>query len=284
MLKEQNLAKYTWLRVGGNAEYLYEPQNKEELQNFLKTNKLPITIIGGGSNLLIRDGGIKGVTIIVKFEGIEFDGDILKVKAGTLNSKIYNFCKNNNIGGYEFLGTIPGTIGGAVRGNAGCYKSEIKDFTIDVETINFDGNIKKYSNADCNFEYRKNNLSNDLIFTEISLNAGIKSTKNEIENKFNEYMQKRKETQPVGEKTAGSTFKNPIEMPAWKVIQELGWQNKEIDGTKMSEKHANFLINTGKARAKSVENLINSIIKDAKEKLKIDLELEIKIVGEKNNG
>lgn len=281
LLKNINLAKYSWFQVGGNAEYFFEPENLEELQNFLKNNNKNITIIGGGSNLLIRDGGVDGVVILLKnnFQNIELKDNILIVDCGTLNSKLYNFAKNNNIGGYEFLGTIPGTLGGAIRGNAGCYGSEIKDFLISVEAIDFNGNIHKFSNKDCNFQYRKNNLPENLIFTKVFLKADTKKEKNEIEKTFNEMLEKRLNSQPHGVKTCGSTFKNPTEKPAWKIIQELGYQNKEINGAKMSEKHANFMINTGKARAVDLENLGNLIIKEAKERQNINLEWEIKIIG-----
>lgn len=281
LLKNINLAKYSWFQVGGNAEYFFEPENLEELQNFLKNNDKNITIIGGGSNLLIRDGGIDGVVILLKnnFQNIELKDNILIADCGTLNSKLYNFAKNNNIGGYEFLGTIPGTLGGAIRGNAGCYGSEIKDFLISVEAIDFNGNIHNFSNKDCNFQYRKNNLPENLIFTKAFLKADTKKEKNEIEKTFNEMLEKRLNSQPHGVKTCGSTFKNPTEKPAWKIIQELGYQNKEINGAKMSEKHANFMINTGNAKAADLEHLGNLIIKEAKEKQNIDLEWEIKIIG-----
>ena len=281
LLKNINLAKYSWFQVGGNAEYFFEPKNLEELQNFLKNNDKNITIIGGGSNLLIRDGGVDGVVILLKnnFQNIELKDNILIADCGTLNSKLYNFAKNNNISGYEFLGTIPGTLGGAIRGNAGCYGSEIKDFLISVEAIDFNGNIHNFSNKDCNFQYRKNNLPENLIFTKAFLKADTKKEKNEIEKTFNEMVEKRLNSQPHGVKTCGSTFKNPAEKPAWKIIQELGYQNKEINGAKMSEKHANFMINTGNAKAADLEHLGNLIIKEAKEKQNIDLEWEIRIIG-----
>ena len=281
LLKNINLAKYSWFQVGGNAEYFFEPKNLEELQNFLKNNDKNITIIGGGSNLLIRDGSIDGVVILLKnnFQNIELKDNILIADCGTLNSKLYNFAKNNNIGGYEFLGTIPGTLGGAIRGNAGCYGSEIKDFLISIEAIDFNGNIYNFSNKDCNFQYRKNNLPENLIFTKAFLKADTKKEKKEIEKTFNEMLEKRLNSQPHGVKTCGSTFKNPTEKPAWKIIQELGYQNKEINGAKMSEKHANFMINTGNAKAADLEHLGNLIIKEAKEKQNIDLEWEIRIIG-----
>jgi UDP-N-acetylmuramate dehydrogenase len=285
VLYNVNLAKYSYFQVGGNAEMFFEPKNLKELQFFLKkSDNISITIIGGGSNLLIRDNGIKGVVIFLKntFKKIEINDNFLEVESGVLNFQIYNFMKENNIGGYEFLGTIPGTIGGAARGNAGCNGSEIKDLVIEIEAIDFNGNIKIFSNSDCNFDYRKNNLPNDLIFTKIKLKINNKKTKEEIEKEYNEILKKRKNSQPFGIKTCGSTFKNPKEKPAWKVVQELGFQGKEINGVKMSEKHANFMVNIATNKAKNLEELGNLIIKEAKEKLNIDLEWEIKIIGENN--
>jgi len=281
-----NLAKYSWFNVGGNADFVFIPKDFDDLVNFLTKidHNIPITIIGGGSNLLIRDGGINGIVIILKnsLKNIELNQNIIEVESGALNSEIFNFAKNNEIGGYEFLGTIPGTIGGAVRGNAGCYNSEIKDFLIKVETLDHKGNKKSFTKEDCNFEYRKNNLPKDLIFTKIFLKADTKKSKTEIEETYKQMMDKRLASQPHGVKTCGSTFKNLPDKPAWKIIQELGYQNKEINGAKMSEKHANFMVNTGTATAKSLEDLGELIKKEAKEKLNINLEWEVQIIGRKN--
>lgn len=285
ILLNSSLAKYSWFQVGGNADIIFKPEDLDDLKSFLLQidKKIPIVVIGGGSNLLIRDKGFKGAVIILKdsFNDIKLINNKLEIGAGVLNSKVYQFAKENDISGYEFLGTIPGTIGGAVRGNAGCYGSEIKDFLISVETIDFGGVIHSFTNEDCRFEYRKNNLPDDSIFTKVVLKADIRKSKEEIEKIYKEMLDKRLTSQPHGVKTCGSTFKNPIEKPAWKIIQELGYQNKEINGAKMSEKHANFMINTGTTTATDLENLGNMIIKEAKEKQNIKLEWEIKIIGEK---
>ncbi len=363
ILENGSLSKYSWFQVGGNAEVIFKPADLDDLQNFLKNidKNIPITVIGGGSNLLIRDGGVDGVVIILKdtFKNIELKNNIrpishriylnllltytfklykhnklstrfqflhqntskfqkylttsriyilpllkflkisrlfckncflwknsvgnksIEVECGVLNSKLYDFAKKNEIGNYEFIGTIPGTVGGAIRGNAGCYGSETKDILISVTAIDLNGNIKVFSKDECNFEYRKNNLPNDLIFIKANLKADYKKSLEDIENTYNEMIQKRNSSQPQGVKTCGSTFKNMPDMPAWKVVQQLGYQNREIDGAKMSEKHANFMVNTGNATAKSLESLGELIRAEARDKLNINLEWEIKIIGNK---
>ncbi len=285
ILKNGSLSKYSWFQVGGNADIIFKPADLDDLQNFLKNidKNIPITVIGGGSNLLIRDGGVDGIVIVLKdsFKNIELKNDTIEVDCGVLNSKLYDFAKKNEIGNYEFIGTIPGTVGGAIRGNAGCYGFETKDVLVSITAIDLNGNIKIFSNNDCNFEYRKNNLPSDLIFIKAVLKADTKKSLTDIENTYSDMLQKRNSSQPQGVKTCGSTFKNIPNMPAWKVIQQLGYQNKEIDGAKMSEKHANFMVNTGNATAKSLERLGELIRAEAKEKLNIDLEWEIKIIGNK---
>ncbi len=279
----KELAQYTWFNVGGKADVVFEPYDIEDLQHFLNDidKNILINIIGGGSNLLIRDGGINGVVIVLKnnFKNVYLENDILVAECGALNSKIFNFAKNNSIDNFTFLGTIPGTIGGAIRGNAGCYGKEIKDILISVDAIDFNGNLRTYTAEECNFEYRKNNLPENLIFVKAKFKTTKNMSKADIEKTFKEMQEKRLNSQPHGVKTAGSTFKNLPDKPAWKVVQELGYQNKEINGAKMSEKHANFMVNTGTAKAKDLENLGKSIIKDAKDKLGLNLEWEVKIIG-----
>lgn len=280
-----SLAKYSWFGVGGNAEALFKPKDVNDLVNFLRNidKSTPITVIGGGSNLLIRDGGIDGVVIVLKdtLKNIELKDDYIEVDCGIQAFKLYEFAKNNEIDGYTFLGTLPGTIGGAIRGNAGCYGGEIGNVLLSVEAVDFSGNVKTFTAKECNFEYRKNNLPNDLIFTRAKFKITGHKPKEEIENQQKENLEKRNNSQPMGEKTCGSTFKNMPERPAWKVVQELGYQGKEINGAKMSEKHANFMINTGKAKAADLEKLVELIKNEAKLKMGIDLEPEIKIIGNK---
>lgn len=278
----ENLAKYNWFKTGGNAEVIFIPKNQEDLINFLqnKDKNLNITIIGNGSNLLIRDSGINGVVILLnKLTQIEIKNNKIIAECGAGNIKVYNFAKNNNIANYEFLGTIPGTVGGACKMNAGCYNSEISKILIAIKTVNFNGEVKTFSLEECKMEYRKNNLSDDLIFLEVEFSILEKKDKNEIENIYNEMLEKRNNSQPIHEKTCGSTFKNLSNYPAWKIVQELGFQGIEYNGVKMSEKHANFLINVTSKTSANIENLIELIKQKAKIEKNLDLEVEIKIIG-----
>ncbi len=287
VLKNKNLAKYSNFGVGGNADYLFIPKTKMELILFLRRlkkikNKNPITVIGAGSNILIRDGGIRGIVIITKeLNKIEIKKTRIVAECGVLNSKFFNKVKEKEISGYEFLGCIPGTIGGACKMNAGCYGNEIKDYLISIKTIDVEGKIKTYSTNECNMEYRKNNLPDDLIFLEATFKINKKKDKKEIDEIFKNMINKKIETQPVNAKTCGSTFKNLSNLPAWKVIKDIGLQGINFDGANFSGKHANFLINDGAKSSKGLENAINTAIEKAKKELNINLELEIKILGDK---
>lgn len=281
----ENLAKYSWFKTGGNAEVVFIPKDQKDLINFLQNidKNIKITIIGNGSNLLIRDGGIEGVVILLKkLTKVEIKNNNLIAECGAGNIKVYNVAKNNNIANYEFLGTIPGTVGGACKMNAGCYNSDISKILKSIKTLDSNGNVKTFSLEECKMEYRKNNLSDDLIFLEAEFFIFEQNNKNEIAIKYNEMVEKRNNSQPIHEKTCGSTFKNLPNYPAWKIIQELGFQGIEYNGVKMSEKHANFLINVSSKTSDNIENLINIIKEKAKIEKNIDLDTEIKIIGNQN--
>jgi len=286
-LFDEPLAKYNWFKTGGKADILFMPKDKEDLIYFLKNKPkdLPIFILGAGSNLLIRDGGIRGVVILLKKTlnniSINKEGDI-EISCGILNSKVLNFCKVNEIGGYEFLGTIPGSIGGSIRMNAGCYGSEIKDKLVNIDTVDLNGNEKTYLNKECNFEYRNNNLPKDLIFVSAIFDGSEKSSKEKIEKSFKEKSEKRKLSQPIGNKTCGCTFKNPEGLSAWRLIQEAGFQGLEVNGAKMSEKHANFMVNTGTARSSDLEDLGEKIQEKVKQDTGVNLEWEVQRVGDRH--
>ncbi len=287
LLENRNLAKYSNFRVGGNADYLFIPKTKEELISFLKKlnktkNIQPITVIGAGSNILIRDGGIRGIVIITKeLNNVEIKKTRIVAECGALNSKFFNRVREKEISGYEFLACIPGTIGGACKMNAGCYGSEVSDYLISIKTIDFNGKIKTYNIDECNMEYRKNNLPDNLIFLEATFKINKKKDKKEIDENFRNMINKKIETQPVNAKTCGSTFKNLSNLPAWKIIKEIGLQGVDFGGANFSAKHANFLVNEGTKSSKDLENAIDTAIEKAKKELSIVLELEIKILGDK---
>ena len=267
------------------AEYYFEPETQQQLIDFIVENngKLPITVLGGCSNVLIRDGGVKGVVINTrKMNNVLIKDNQIICDAGAFNTKIFSTARNNLIPNYEFLGTIPGTIGGAIKSNAGCYGWEIKDILLSVKTIDLQGEIKIFSNKECGFMYRANSLPDDIIYLEVALKTFDRVDDiNIIENKYQEHLQKREATQPYRENTCGSTFRNPAEIPAWKLIQQLGLQDVNIGGAKFSPKHANFIVNFDNATAKDIEDLINLAVLKAKQEQQIDLIKEVVVIGEK---
>jgi UDP-N-acetylmuramate dehydrogenase len=277
----RDLSELNRYNTGGSAEYFFEPKNQEELLDFLRENRTLVVMLGGGTNVLIRDKGIKGTVISTKYlNRHRIEDNFLVCESGVSNAKLYTITRDNNVGGYEFLGTIPGTVGGACISNAGCYGGEIKDNIVKVKICDHRGNVKYLSSEECKFSYRSSCFSNHDIILEIYFKMDNFKIKGEIENIFKSNMIKRERDQPYYEKTCGSTFKNCAEMPAWKVIQELGLQNVEFNGCKFSEKHANFLVNCGNCRSEDIENLINIAKKRSYDEKNIKLELEVKILGE----
>ena len=284
-----NLSNYSWFNLGGPAEFLFKPENKNQLIEFLKENKkkdkFKITIIGAGSNILIRDKGVKGVVIKLgpSFSKINLiDKTIIEAGAGTLDRKISTFAKENEIGGMEFLSCIPGSIGGAVVMNSGCYGAEISNILHSINIIDLnkceEREIKK---NDIKFFYRGTNLPKDIIITSVKVKGKINS-KQLIEKIQNDMIERKKISQPSQIKTCGSTFKNfNKDKKAWQLIKETGCdQFKEGDAI-ISKKHCNFFVNNGKANSTDIEKLIYRVKQTVNKKTGVDLELEIKIIGEK---
>ena len=284
-----SMSKYSWFNLGGPAEFLFKPENKNQLIEFLKENKkkdkFKITIIGAGSNILIRDKGVKGVVIKLgpSFSKINLiDKTIIEAGAGTLDRKISTFAKENEIGGMEFLSCIPGSIGGAVVMNSGCYGAEISNILHSINIIDLnkceEREIKK---NDIKFFYRGTNLPKDIIITSVKVKGKINS-KQTIEKIQNYMIERKKISQPSQIKTCGSTFKNfNKDKKAWQLIKETGCdQFKEGDAI-ISKKHCNFFVNNGKANSTDIEKLINRVKQTVNKKTGVDLELEIKIIGEK---
>ena len=281
------LSNYSWFNLGGPAEILFKPENKKQLMDFFKENqknKFKITILGAGSNTLIRDKGIKGVVIKL---GSNFsyskliDENIIEVGAATLDRKIANFAKENGLSDLEFLSCIPGSIGGSVIMNSGCYDYDISKVLISVNVIDINKCIEKEIKVeDIDFFYRGTDLSNDLIITSVKL-KGIPKKKDEIEKRQIQFLERKKLSQPSQVKTCGSTFKNiSNEKKAWKIIKESGCEEFKEGDAEISKKHCNFFVNNGKAKSSDIEKLINKVKKTVNEKSGINLELEIKIIGD----
>lgn len=282
-----NLSNYSWFNLGGPAEYFFKPENQAQLLEFLKYNKqtsLNLTILGAGSNTLIRDKGIKGVVIKLgsNFSKIKLaNKDLIEVGAGTLDRKIADFAKVNGIGGLEFLSCIPGSIGGSVKMNSGCYENDISKVLVSIKVIDpKDCKEKEISKENIKFFYRGTNLPAEFIITSIKLKG--KTMPVEIIEKYQkELMQKKKLTQPSQIKTCGSTFKNlDSKKKAWQIIKEAQCDKLKEGDASISEKHCNFFVNNGNAKSADIEKLIKKVKEKVKEKTGINLELEIKIIGE----
>ena len=282
-----NLSSYSWFNLGGPAEFLFKPDNKRQLIEFLKENsknKTKITILGAGSNTLIRDKGVKGVVIKLgkSFSSINLlNKNTIEAGAAVLDRKISNFAAENNIGNLEFLSCIPGSIGGAVIMNSGCYNNDISKVLVSINVINIltceEKEIKK---EDIQFFYRGTNLSNELIITSVKLTGNVMNKKIIIK-KQDELIKKKKSSQPSQIKTCGSTFKNHSgKKKAWQLIKSTGCDVFREGDAVISKKHCNFFVNNGNANSTDIEKLINKVRQVVSEKTGVDLELEIKIIGE----
>jgi UDP-N-acetylmuramate dehydrogenase len=279
------LHKTNWFNVGGPAEVLFKPKDSEDLIYFLqnKPQDIDITIFGVGSNIIIRDGGLDGVVVRLgrAFTNIELlEKNVVKVGAACLNYNLANFCADNGLTGLEFLIGIPGSIGGGVAMNAGAYGAEFKDFIKQVKAVDYDGNIHIFSNKDMGFFYRGNSLKEKMIFLEAIFELSYDDHE-KISIRMGEISRKREETQPIKEKTTGSTFANPDGYSAWKLIDEAGFRGFKMGGASMSEKHCNFMINDGTATASDLEGLGEYIRKKIHFTTGILLEWEVKRIGKK---
>ena len=282
---EHNLKKKYWFNIGGKAKVFYKSDNLKELINFLKklNNKEKIFILGAGSNTLMTDELFDGVVIKFNknFNNISLLGnDVIIAGSGVLDKSLSDFAMNNNLSGFEFLSCIPGTIGGGIKMNAGCFGKEFKDILLSVQSIDKIGNIITIPSKDINFEYRKNDLSDDLIFLSASF-RGKKGIISEINDKISELKSKKEKNQPTKIKTSGSTFKNPIsqtDKKVWELIKDSVPLDKSFGDACISEKHCNFFVNKGQASFKDMKNLIDFVAKNVLEKTGISLEKEIKIL------
>lgn len=277
------MSKYTSFKIGGPAECLIKIQTIQELKNilkYIKENDLKLTIIGNGSNILVADEGIKGIVIKIEIEKLDIDEETttLKVGSGTKLGMLAQKCLKNELTGLEFASCIPGTVGGAVRMNAGAHGKEMKDIVKEITFIDRNCNIKTINNKDAKFEYRHSLFSEkDYIILEVEIKLE-KGSKNEIKSKMDEYLQFRKEKQPIEYANAGSTFKRGTDFITAKLIDECGLKGHQIGGAQISEKHAGFIINKKSAKAKDVIELMEYTKKEVYNKFGKVIEPEIEIL------
>jgi UDP-N-acetylmuramate dehydrogenase len=296
VIKNKDLSKITWLRVGGPADLFFMPVDIEDLIDFLKMlpNKFNIFPIGVGSNLIIRDGGIRGAVIRLGsgFKNISFEKNKIVVGASALDAHVASKAADNGLD-LTFLRTIPGSIGGAIKMNAGCYGSYVEDFFVSAKVINRSGELFELLSKDMKFSYRQCNLPQDCIILEATFKANYDDPE-ALHLKMKTQLAKRDETQPTKERTAGSTFRNPSgfsstgeindldDLKAWKLIDDAGMRGATCGGAKISEKHSNFLINTGTATANDLESLGEQVRKSVFQTSKIKLQWEVIRIGETN--
>ena len=285
LLRDEALAPFTWFRVGGPAELIFLPEDEDDLAAFLKglDPGVPVTPLGVGSNTLVRDGGVEGVVIRLGrgFAKVEPRGDSrIFSGAGVLDATLAREAAKAGIAGLEFYRGVPGAVGGALVMNAGCYGSETKDVLVEAYALTRAGEPLTLSNGDLGYSYRKSAraTAEPLIFTG-GLFQGAPGEPAAIEARMAEITARRETTQPIREKTGGSTFKNPPGHSSWKLVDEAGWRGKLFGGAMFSPLHSNFLINTGEATAADLEGLGEAVRADVKAKLGVDLDWEIKRIG-----
>lgn len=282
------MSKHTTFKIGGPAECLIKVNNIQELikvLEFANKNKVPITILGNGSNILVLDGGIKGIVLKIDMQEInieEKDIDIIAtVGAGTKITVLAGKLMQNGITGFEELSGIPGTIGGAIKMNAGAHQKEMKDIITKVKCIDYDGNIKEFENKELEFAYRKSIFENKkyiILEAQMKLQKGKKE---EIQAKMDKYSKYRKENQPIGIPSAGSTFKRGNDYITAKLIDEAGLKGYKIGGAEVSTKHSGFIVNSNNATAEDVIKLIKYVEDEVYKKFGRKIELEIEILGDK---
>src|SRR3954449_2689346 len=283
LLANQSLAELTWFRVGGPAQVLFTPADEDDLAYFLAhlPGEIPVHVIGVGSNLIVRDGGIEGVVIRLApgaFGEASASGDTVTAGSAALDKRVAEVAASANIGGLEFYFGIPGTIGGALRMNAGANGGETRDVLIEARGVGRDGAKHVFSNADMKFVYRNCGVDPSVIFTSARFRGRVE-TSEAIRARMNDVQNHRESAQPIREKTGGSTFKNPPGNSAWKLIDAAGCRGLRVGGAQVSEMHCNFLINTGEATAHDIETLGETVRARVKENSGIELHWEIKRIG-----
>jgi UDP-N-acetylmuramate dehydrogenase len=282
---DYNLKKKNWFNIGGNTKIYFKAENLKELIKFLKIigNKEKLFILGGGSNILITDKTYDGVVIKLSnnFNNISLLSEEIIIAGSSVSDKsLSEFAMNNSLGGFEFLSCIPGTVGGGIKMNAGCFNREFKDILISVQAINISGQIITIPAKEINFRYRDSGLSNDLIFLSASF-KGFKKNSNLIKNEMTKLKEKKEKAQPTRIKTSGSTFKNPLDQSdkkVWQLIKESVPLEKSFGDACISEKHCNFFVNKGNAKFDDMKKLIDFVSESVLKKTGIKLQTEIKIL------
>jgi UDP-N-acetylmuramate dehydrogenase len=279
----QDMAPLTWFRVGGPAQVLFTPADEDDLAYFLAKlpENIPVYPVGVGSNLIVRDGGIAGVVIRLSpraFGEVAAEGDTVRAGAIALDKRVAEIAAAANISGLEFLFGIPGSVGGALRMNAGANGGETKDVLVEARGITRKGEQKTFSNAEMKFAYRNSGVEDGVIFTSALFRGGIAKPR-AIRERMNEVQQHREAAQPIREKTGGSTFKNPPGHSAWQLIDAAGCRGLRVGGAQVSTMHCNFLINTGNASGHDIEALGETVRARVKANCGIELQWEIKRIG-----
>ena len=283
LLANESLAPLTWFRLGGPAQVLFTPADEDDLAYFLKSlpGELPVTVVGVGSNLIVRDRGVLGVVIRLSPRGFgeaTASGDIIGAGAAALDRRVAEVAAAANLAGLEFLFGIPGTVGGALRMNAGANGAETKDVLIEATGIDRAGKKHVFANADMKFVYRNSGVDHSIIFTSARF-RGAPAAAEAIRARMNEVQTHRETAQPIRDKTGGSTFKNPPGHSAWKLIDAAGCRGLRIGGAQVSQMHCNFLINTGDATGHDIETLGETVRARVKDASGIELQWEIKRIG-----
>ena len=282
---DYNLKKKNWFNIGGNTKIYYKADNLKELIKFLKIigNREKIFVLGGGSNTMITDKTYEGVVIKLSnnFNNISLLSDDIIIAGSSVSDKsLSEFAMNNSLGGFEFLSCIPGTVGGGIKMNAGCFNREFKDILISVQAISISGQVITIPAKEINFRYRDSGLSNDLIFLSASF-KGFKKNSNLIKNEMTKLKEKKEKAQPTRIKTSGSTFKNPLDQSdkkVWQLIKESVPLEKSFGDACISEKHCNFFVNKGNAKFDDMKKLIDFVSESVLKKTGVKLQTEIKIL------
>ena len=280
-----DLKKLNWFNIGGKAEIFFKPNTLKSLVKFLNiySKRGKIFILGAGSNVLINDTLFPGVIIKLgrNFSNISIlNENLIIAGCATSQKNLSEYAKENNLGEMEFLSCIPGSVGGGIRMNSGCFEKEFKDILVSVQYIDFNGIVKTINSKNINFEYRGTNLPKDVIFLSATF-KGMKKNKNKIQEKIDELKKKKEQSQPTRVKTGGSTFKNPknkTEKKVWQLIKESIPNDLKFGDAQVSEKHSNFFVNTNNASFNDMKTLIDFVKNKVKEKTGIDISLEIIIV------